>query len=112
MNWYLVWVIGFLLLLLVISVVATTRVKSADGYVMADFRLGFFPICGSVIATVTGSAALIGGAGKGFEMGLSYNITGVAYASFTIAAVLLLGPVIRRLRLYTCLLYTSPSPRD
>ncbi|QIN29459.1 sodium:solute symporter family protein [Brevibacterium luteolum] len=101
MNWYLVWIIGFLLLLLVISVVATTRVKSADGYVMADFRLGFFPICGSVIATVTGSAALIGGAGKGFEMGLSYNITGVAYASFTIAAVLLLGPVIRRLRLYT-----------
>lgn len=101
MNWYLVWIIGFLLLLLVISIVATTRVKSADGYVMADFKLGFFPICGSVIATVTGSAALIGGAGKGFEMGMSYNITGISYAAFTIAAVLLLGPVIRRLRLYT-----------
>ncbi len=100
-NWYLVWIIAFLLLLLGISVWSSKKVHTADDYVMADFSLGFFPICGSVIATVTGSAALIGGAGKGFEMGISYFITGIGFVSFTIVSMLVMGPAIRRLRLYT-----------
>lgn len=101
MNWYLVWIVGFLLLLFVVSVRSAQTVRTADDYVMADFRLGFFPICGSVIATVTGSAALIGSAGKGFEMGISYFITAISFTLFTVVAVLVLGPTIRRLRLYT-----------
>lgn len=101
MNWYLVWIVGFLILLFGVSVRSSRKVKTADNYVMADFKLGFFPICGSIIATVTGSAALIGGAGKGFEMGISYFITAISFVSFTVAAMLVLGPVIRRLRLYT-----------
>lgn len=101
MNWYLVWIIGFLLLLLVVSIVSARKATTADGYAMADFRLGFFPICGSIIATVTGSAALIGGAGKGFEMGIPYLVTVISYTGFTVVAMLLLGPVIRRLRLFT-----------
>lgn len=100
-NWYLVWIIAFLILLFVVSVWSSKKVNTADDYVMADFSLGFFPICGSVIATVTGSAALIGGAGKGFEMGLSYFITVISFCGFTIVAMLLMGPAIRRLRLYT-----------
>lgn len=101
MNWYLVWIVGFLVLLLAVSLKSAKTVKTADDYAMADFKLGFFPICGSVIATVTGSAALIGGAGKGFEMGISYFITVIAFVSFTIVGMLVLGPVIRKLRLYT-----------
>ncbi|MCV9993158.1 hypothetical protein OIU93_02450 [Paeniglutamicibacter sp. ZC-3] len=58
-NWYLVWIVGFLILLFAVSVRSSKTVKTADDYVMADFKLGFFPICGSIIATVTGSAALI-----------------------------------------------------
>ena len=79
MNWYLVWIVGFLLLLFAVSVRSAQTVKTADDYAMADFRLGFFPICGSVIATVTGSAALIGGAGQGFQLGISYFITVLAF---------------------------------
>lgn len=101
MNWYLVWIVGFLILLLAVSLKSSKAVKTADDYAMADFKLGFFPICGSVIATVTGSAALIGGAGKGFEMGISYFITVIAFVSFTVVGMLVLGPVIRKLRLYT-----------
>lgn len=101
MNWYLVWIIGFLVLLFVVSVRSSKTVKTADDYAMADFKLGFFPICGSIIATVTGSAALIGGAGKGFEMGISYFITVISFVLFTVVGMLVLGPVIRKLRLYT-----------
>ncbi|TLK57568.1 sodium:solute symporter family protein [Glutamicibacter sp. V16R2B1] len=101
MNWYLVWIIGFLVLLFAVSIRSSKTVKTADDYAMADFKLGFFPICGSVIATVTGSAALIGGSGKGFEMGVSYFITSISMMLFTVVAMLALGPVIRKLRLYT-----------
>lgn len=100
-NWYLVWIVGFLILLFAVSVRSSKTVKTADDYVMADFKLGFFPICGSIIATVTGSAALIGGAGKGFEMGISYFVSVISFVLFTIVAMLVLGPVIRKLRLYT-----------
>lgn len=101
MNWYLIWIVGFLVLLAAVSLRSSQVVKTADDYTMGDFRMGFFPICGSVIATVTGSAALIGGAGKGFEMGVSYGITVISFTLFTIVTVLILGPVIRRLKLYT-----------
>lgn len=101
MNWYVVWIVGFLAVLLVVSIRSSQTVKTADDYAMADFKLGFFPICGSVIATVTGSAVLIGGAGQGFEMGISYVVTVISLTLFTIVTVLLLGPVIRSLRLYT-----------
>ncbi|MCP2183016.1 sodium:solute symporter family protein [Prauserella alba] len=100
MNWYLVWIVGFLILLFAVSVKSAKTVKTAADYAMADFKLGFFPICGSIIATVTGSAALIGGAGKGFEMGISYLVT-ASYVLFTVVGMLVLGPVIRKLRLYT-----------
>lgn len=101
MNWYLIWIVGFLLLLFAVSLRSSKTVKTADDYAMADFKLGFFPICGSIIATVTGSAALIGGAGKGFEMGISYFVTVISFVLFTIVGMLVLGPVIRKLRLFT-----------
>lgn len=101
MNWYLVWIIAFLVLLFAVSIISSRKIKTADDYIMADFSLGFFPICGSVIATVTGSAALIGGAGKGFHMGISYFITAISFTLFTVVTVAVLGPVIRRLKLYT-----------
>lgn len=101
MNWYLIWIVGFLILLFAVSMKSAKTVKTADNYAMADFNLGFFPICGSIVATVTGSAALIGGAGKGFEMGISYFITVISFVSFTIVGMLILGPVIRKLRLFT-----------
>lgn len=101
MNWYIVWILAFLALLFAVSLRSSKTVKTADNYVMGDFSLGFFPICGSVIATVTGSAALIGAAGKGFTLGVSYLITSLAFVGFTIATVIVLGPTIRRLRLYT-----------
>lgn len=101
MNWWLIWIVAFLILLFTVSIISFKKIKTADDFVMADFNLGFFPICGSVIATVTGSAALIGGAGKGFEMGVSYFITAISFSLFTIVFVSILGTTIRKLKLYT-----------
>jgi SSS family solute:Na+ symporter len=101
MNLWVIWIGAFLLGILIVGFLFSTKIKTADDFVMANFSLGFFPICGSVIATVTGAAALIGGAGKGFEIGISYFITVISFVSFTIVFVAILGPTIRRLKLYT-----------
>lgn len=101
MNWWLVWIITFLLVLFGISLASYRKIETSDDYVMANFSLGFFPITGTVIATVSGSAALIGATGKGFEMGISYLITTMSFTLFTIVFVLVLGPTIRKLKLYT-----------
>lgn len=101
MNWWLIWIIVFLVVILGISIISSRKIKTADDYLMANFSLGFFPITGTVIATVTGSAALIGAAGKGFEIGISYFITAISFVSFTILFVAILTPTIRKLKLYT-----------
>lgn len=101
MNLWVIWIGTFLVGILIVGLLFSRKIKTADDYVMANFSLGFFPICGSVIATVTGSAALIGGAGKGFEIGISYFITVIGYVLFTIVFVAILGPTIRKLKLYT-----------
>lgn len=101
MNWWLIWIFIFLILIFGVSIISSRKIKTSDDYIMANFSLGFFPITGTVIATVTGSAALIGAAGKGFEMGISYIITTLSFVSFTIAFVAILGPTIRKLKLYT-----------
>ena len=101
MNWWLVWIVVFLIVIFGISIISSRKIKTSDDFLMANFSLGFFPITGTVIATVTGSAALIGGAGKGFEIGISYFITSISFVSFTILFVAILTPTIRKLKLYT-----------
>ncbi|MFD2629640.1 sodium:solute symporter family protein [Oceanobacillus kapialis] len=101
MNWYLVWIIGFLVTILGVGVYYSRKIKTADDYTMANFSLGFFPICGSIIATSLGSAAVIGSAGKGFEIGISWFLTKLPVAGFSILLALLLGSTIRKLKLYT-----------
>ncbi|QKY70126.1 sodium:solute symporter [Lentibacillus sp. CBA3610] len=101
MNWWLIWIAVFLVLIFSISVISFRKIKTSDDYVMANFNLGFMPIVGTVIATVSGSSALIGAAGKGFEMGISYFITAMSFVSFTIIFVVTIGPIIRKLKLYT-----------
>ncbi|WP_245723108.1 sodium:solute symporter family protein [Natribacillus halophilus] len=84
-----------------IALVSLTKIKTSDDYVMANFSLGFMPIVGTVIATVSGSAALIGTAGQGFTIGTSYLMTTMSLVTFTLIFVFTIGPVIRKLKLYT-----------
>jgi len=92
LNWWLIWIVLFLAVLLSISFFSSKKIETADDYVMADFSLGFFPITGTVIATVSGSAALIGAAGKGFEIGISFFITSIGISIFSLALVFIMGP--------------------
>jgi len=101
MNWWMVWIIVFLIVIFAVSIISSRKIETSDDYIMANFSLGFFPITGTVVATVTGSAVIIGAAGKGFEIGISYFITAISFTLFTIAFVAILGPTIRKLKLYT-----------
>ncbi|WP_042143763.1 sodium:solute symporter [Paucisalibacillus sp. EB02] len=101
MNWYLIWIITFILFITAIGVYYAKKIKTADDYTMANFSLGFFPICGSIIATSLGSAAVIGSSGKGFEIGFGWFLTKFPVALFSILLAVLLGSTIRKLKLYT-----------
>jgi len=101
MNWWIIWIIIFLVVIFGVSVISSRKIETSDDYVMANFSLGFFPIAGTVIATVAGSAALIGAAGKGYEIGTSYLTTVMSQVMFTIVFVIIVGPAIRKLKLYT-----------
>ncbi|WP_051681392.1 sodium:solute symporter family protein [Virgibacillus alimentarius] len=101
MNWYIAWIVVFLVAILGVGLYYSRKIETADDYTMANFSLGFFPICGSIIATALGSAAVIGASGKGFHIGISWMITSVPTVFFSILVAVLLGATIRKLKLYT-----------
>lgn len=101
MSWYLIWLIVFLVGILGLGFYYSRKIQDGDDYTMANFSLGFFPICGSIIATSMGSAAVIGAAGEGFQVGLAWFLTSLPVAFFSILLVVLLGKTIRKLKLYT-----------
>ncbi|RST59531.1 sodium:solute symporter family protein [Siminovitchia terrae] len=101
MNWWIVWLVLFIAGITAVSIYYSRKIESADDYVMADFSLGFFPIAGSIIATALGAAAVIGAAGKGFTMGMSYFTGSIPYVFVSIILALVLGKTIRKLKLYT-----------
>ncbi len=101
MNWYLFWIGAFLIGIFSVSIYYSRKIKTADEYTMANFSLGFFPICGTIIATSLGSAAVIGSSGKGFEIGLGWFLTKLPVAFFSILLAVVLGSTIRKLKLYT-----------
>lgn len=101
MNWWIVWLVVFIAGILALGVYYGTKIKSSDDFVMANFSLGFFPICGSIIATALGASAIIGASGKGFTMGMSWFTANLPYVIFSIFLAVVLGSTIRKLKLYT-----------
>ncbi|MEK3936362.1 sodium:solute symporter family protein [Sporosarcina sp. FSL W7-1349] len=101
MNWWLAWLIAFLVGLSIISIYFSRKIKSSDEYVMANFSLGFFPIAGSIIATALGASAIIGNAGKGFSMGMTWFTATIPYVIVSMILAFVLGATIRKLKLYT-----------
>ncbi|CAM3115242.1 sodium:solute symporter family protein [Filibacter tadaridae] len=101
MVWYIVWLVVFIFSLLGVGLYYSQKIKTADDFVMANFSLGFFPICGSIIATALGAAAVIGASGKGFTMGMSWVIATSPVIVFSVLLTLVLGATIRKLKLYT-----------
>lgn len=100
MFWYIVWLVVFLAGILALGVFYSKKVETADQYVMADFSLGPFAIIGSIVATVLGSAAIIGSSGKGFDLGAAW-IFSKTFVPVSILLAVVLGTTIRKLKLYT-----------
>ncbi len=98
---YLTWLIGYLVTIISVGYFFSKKVKNADDYTLAGSSLGFFPICGTIMATATGSFAIIATSGRGFTTGLSFLSWNIGYVIFGILAALLLSSAIRALKLYT-----------
>lgn len=101
MNWWIVWLVVFIVGILGLGIYYGTKIKTSDDFVMANFSLGFFPICGSIVATALGASAIIGASGKGFTMGMSWFTANLPYVFFSIFLAIALGATIRKLKLYT-----------
>jgi SSS family solute:Na+ symporter len=98
---YITWLIGYLVIIIGVGYYFSKKVNNADDYTVASSSLGFFPICGTIMATATGSFAIIATSGRGFTTGLSFLTWNIGYVLFGILAAILLASAIRALKLYT-----------
>ena len=108
---YLVFILYFLLLVSV-GVLGMIRAKTSEQYMVADRNLGVWMLFGCLTAVFLGGSSTIGSSQLGYEMGLS----GIWFVfsmglGITLFGLLFLDRVMGY-KLLTCLLYTSPSPRD
>lgn len=101
MAWYLVWLVGYMALVYAVGIAVGRRIKTSAQYLLAESNLGFFPIAGTIFSTSAGAAYILGGTGKGFQIGISWGFMLSAATIFSILAAVFLGPTIRRLKLYT-----------
>ena len=86
--------------------------KSAEDYFLAGKSLPWWTIGASLIAANISAEQFIGMSGSGFALGLAI----ATYEWMAAITLLVVGkfflPIYIEKKIYTCLLYTSPSPRD
>lgn len=93
---------SYITMMILIGVYQMWKIETADDYLIAGRRVGFWQILGTSVATWSGSAVFIGFVGMGFSTGLSGFFYWVLPGCvLTIAFAQLVGRMLRRLRLYT-----------
>lgn len=95
----LFWAFFFLVPLLAICVNQARQTRTSETFLMADFRLGFWPLFGSVIATNVGAAVLIGSVAKGFVSGYTFAIVMIPQAIFVALLLRYYAPRIHAMRI-------------
>ena len=90
----------------------TRNVNSTESYILGDRALKWHTIGLSIMATQARAITFLSTPGQGFDDGMRFA---QFYFGLPIAMIILcifVLPIFYRLKVYTCLLYTSPSPRD
>ncbi len=79
MNWLLIWIVLYLILIIVLSL---RHVRSTDmeQYMVNNRRTGTFPLVATTLATFVGGGTSIGLMALGYESGFAAIGIGVAYA--------------------------------
>ena len=106
---------GYLLIVVGIGLWISQRGKgneTAKDYFLAGKSLPWWIIGGSLIASNISAEQFIGMSGDGFRFGLAIATYEFMAAATLILVAWLMLPVFLKKNIYTCLLYTSPSPRD
>lgn len=88
--------------IIMIGIYHVWKIRSSDEFLIAAWRVGFWELAGTTLATWAGAAVFFGFVGMGFGGGLSGFFTWVVPGClFTFLFVYLFGRKLRRMRLYT-----------
>lgn len=71
MNYYLLYIVLYFVVLFGVGLYYLRRVKTADEYLLAGRSMGFWPMVGTIISTWCGASVFIGSVGMGNSVGLS-----------------------------------------
>ena len=106
--------IGYLCLMMGFAIWIAGRGKNdnAKDYFLASSTLPWWAVGGSLIASNISTEQILGMNGSGYVMGLSIAAYELMAGLTLILVAKFLLPVFLKKGIYTCLLYTSPSPRD
>lgn len=99
---YLIYAVIYFVIMFSIGFYYFKKIKSADGYLIASWNMGFWSIVGTTISTNIGAAVFIGWVGMGFTVGMSgyFKFALPAYVT-SILLILIFSKPLRRQRLYT-----------
>src|SRR5699024_9564984 len=102
MSWYLGYVVVYFLFMFSVGFYYFTKIKTYDGYLIANWGMSFWNITGTIISTWCGAAVFIGWLGMGFTVGLSgffkFPLPGIF---FCLILIWLFSKPLRRQKLYT-----------
>ena len=106
-------IVASVVVFIAVGMYAGRSVKRIDDYFVAGRRAPTLLIVGTLVASVLSTSIFLGEAGFTYDgqLGPYILMPGVAVIGYVYGAVLF-GTYLRRSRAPTCLLYTSPSPRD
>lgn len=103
-NPTLLWfVIGYGLIMIVLGIWFSRRIKSSDDFVLAGRSLGPFVLAGTLLATFTGSGTITGGANSlGYSHGFwAASIISIPVGIIGFGVLFLIAPKIRAFGKYT-----------
>ena len=106
-------IVASVVLFIAVGNFAGRRVKNLDDYLVAGRRAPTLLIVGTLVASLMSTTVFMGEAGFTYagQLGPYLLLPGLTVTGYVYGA-LFFGTYLRRSQATTCLLYTSPSPRD
>ena len=99
---YIAYFVVYTAFMVGIGIYHAKRIKSIDDYLLANRKIGFWKIIGTMVATTCGAAAFIGFVGLGYISGINGIFFWVIPATlFGIIFAMFFGKILWKMKLYT-----------
>ncbi len=93
--------LAYLTVMIGVGIYSAKRVKTLDGFFLANRKMGGLFVTGSLLATIMGGSNTIGMAGLGFKRGVSGSLWLLAGSFGMIVLAFFLAKKVKRFSLYT-----------